>query len=172
MQELRIREEIFDTSNAAWPADMTSKNISTNESIRFSFPSFCPFFFLSHQFQCLLAVLVLGIVGGNGSADSHISIGQSAINRRYPPSTGVSLVGPRRHPTLDSRCAVRREVLVEHHTVPVTAAVNNGGYIWSGNRTYASLVSGISLPHSGLGLFIISSVTWSSAWSLRPSIQL
>jgi hypothetical protein len=39
------------------------------------------------------------------------------------------------------------------------------------SKTYASLVSGISAPHSGLGFFIISSVTCISAWSLSASIQ-
>ena len=39
------------------------------------------------------------------------------------------------------------------------------------SSTYASLVSGMSLPHSGLGFFIISSVTCSSALSLSASIQ-
>ena len=37
--------------------------------------------------------------------------------------------------------------------------------------TYASLLSGISSPHSALGFFICSSVTCFSALSLRPSIQ-
>lgn len=78
----------------------------------------------------------------------------------YLPSTRIGLLGPCRHPTLNSVCARGREVLVEHHAVPVTRTCQQTcGDIPDLGYTYASLVSGMSSPHSGLGFFIISSVT-------------
>lgn len=66
---------------------------------------------------------------------------------------------------------MRREVLVKHQAIPITilhklARHHRDDGDGDGNDddddddvTYASLVSGMSSPHWGLGFFIISSVT-------------
>ena len=90
------------------------------------------------------------------------------------PAARIGLSGPRWRPTHNRRCAVWREMLVEHQSVPVPGtnlAKTSSMATNVADATYASLVSGTSSAHSGLGFCICSSETWSSALSLRASIQ-
>ena len=134
----------------------------------------------------LLCAVVLGLVNANRPAQLLASLcGKTGRTRQvYLPSTGVGLLGPLWRPAHDGGGAEGREVLVEHNAVPVsvTRSVSNtvhpGGHgrgagetQKGGGNAYASLVSGMSSPHSGRGLAIISSVTCSSALSLSASIQ-
>ena len=68
----------------------------------------------------LLGVVVLGVVGRNSPGESASSI-QTSLSMNIP-STRVSLLRPHRNPPLHGARAVWREVLVKHHTVPVSVS--------------------------------------------------
>merc|ERR1712187_519213 len=90
-------------------APNTDRNSSS--SLYALFVSSFPFIFIyarhSNKLVALSKYCLLGaVVLGNVSRDS--------------PSTGVSLLRPLGNPALDGRCAVGREMLIEHRTVPVS----------------------------------------------------
>lgn len=81
--------------------------------------------FSSHLNSIHLGVVVLSVVNSDRTgirqlANCQDEITLSPIKAKDIPSTGISLLRPRRHPALDRRSAIRREMLIEHQPIPVS----------------------------------------------------
>jgi hypothetical protein len=87
------------------------------------------------------------------------------------PSAWICLLRPCRCPPHHCGRTIGWKVLVKHCAVPVSVRINNFFTHPIFFITHASLLSGISSPHSGFGFFIISSLTFKSACSFKASIH-